>query len=263
MTPPPPAADPPERVEVDGSIAWRWPAGADALRIVVEGARPVRPTPDVDAEWSRMRAANPRLFDGPILAVDRFGPGEPIRCRSDSYKRLAVQPRVATGVEQLSVTALVTGRDRHGVERALLGRRGMTTRIYGGMWELAPAGGLEPAPGGTGVLTLADVQTQLLREAHEELETGTELIPGEVVAAVRDVRACSLDLVIACGVKEGGGPTGDGAESSPPGEARSWEYAGVAWPSRDDVARLLRDQPPSVIAPTRAVLTLLGWGGGA
>ena len=90
--------------------------------------------------WKTMLDANPRLHDGPIWSVVEADAAR-LTVRADRYKRLAVQDDATIGwlgVRQLGVKGLVIGHDRAGTPRVLLARRGSETRIYAGMWEIAP-----------------------------------------------------------------------------------------------------------------------------
>ena len=50
----------------------------------------------------------------------------------------------------------------------LIARRSEQTRVHGGLWELAPSGGIDP-PASAPTLTLEYVRTQLATEMREEL----------------------------------------------------------------------------------------------
>lgn len=202
------------------------------------------PHAEVDAEWSRRVAANPRLYDGPLLAVERID-DTAIICRRDSYKRLAVQPAVATGVEQLSVTGILTRDERAGAA-VLLGRRAASTRIYGGLWELGPSGGVEPPPPGTTTLTDADLAAQLRREIAEEAGPGLALGEPRAITICHDPAAHSHDIVFRCPIL-----------AAPPPRPGNWEYDDVRWIPLASLAAFERDH--ELIPPTRALLRFLGW----
>ena len=91
------------------SIAPLPPAAA--LRILIDPAPAPPSSAPVDAAWALLCAANPRLFDGPILSVTRSEPARAvIRCRRDSYRRLAVRPTVPTYTSLLSVSGVLRRR---------------------------------------------------------------------------------------------------------------------------------------------------------
>ena len=75
---------------------WQPLRDGQALRIEIE-TDPVEESASereaTDGAWSRIRAANPRAFNGPILAYTSADPGANlVRCRRDEYRRLAVTP---------------------------------------------------------------------------------------------------------------------------------------------------------------------------
>ena len=203
--------------------------------------------PDVRDAWSQLRGTNPRLHNGPIVsfdAVPRQDTEQPLRLRHDSYARLSVQSLcagvpVSPRVWQLSVTGLVVAGDR-----VLLGRRSPETRIYGGLWECAPAGGIDV---GTGAHTFDGLHCirQLRRECAEELAGQTGAIVesidrAEVVGFSPDPIAGSCDVVLRCSL-----------DHEPEVCPRSWEYTEIRWA---DPAVALDDL--ELIPPTSG---LLGW----
>jgi ADP-ribose pyrophosphatase YjhB (NUDIX family) len=179
-------------------------------------------------------------------------PGQEVVCRRSSYKRLTVQPAVATGVEQLSVTGVVMGRNEAGAECVLLGRRGRRTRIYGGMWELAPSGGIEAGPERR-TLCEADLVEQLQREYEEETGSRDRLSAVRAAAVVHDPVAHSYDVVFVCRAPLAQAVTG--LEVQPD----RWEYEGVRWMPVASLARFDRENSADIIAPTRALLRFFGW----
>ena len=94
-------------VSVESIEAWAIPE-TPALRVLISRAQAPEPTEAVSREWARLCARNPRLFDGPVLSVLNFDQeSNVIHCRRDGYRRLCVQPAVATGVRLLSVTGVL------------------------------------------------------------------------------------------------------------------------------------------------------------
>lgn len=240
--------------DLPGMTVWPWPAGSP-LRVRIDdpspagswGADPAALTAAIDARWDEMRRANPRLFDDPILSVTSLKPGHEIVCEYSSYKRLAVQDHVLTGVEQLSVTGVVIGAGAAGPS-VLIGRRGATTRIYGGKWELAPSGGIDAEPGRP-FLADRDIAAQLQREFEEETGSRARLRNIRTAAICHDAVAHSYDVVLMCeaGIDEVRGDPG------------RWEYDGVRWARVDAVGAFDRDHSPEIIAPTRALFRYFGW----
>ncbi|MFM9995903.1 MAG: NUDIX hydrolase [Phycisphaerales bacterium] len=208
-----------------------------------------------DAVWARQSAANPRLFDGPILSVTSFDPeAARVMCRRDSYKRLSVGDSVATGVVLLAVNAVLIARDARGAEHVLLGRRSPQVRTYGAMWELTPAGGLEPpdAPP-RGVVPHAHVLTQLEREMHEEAGIRGNVGPATPVAFYSDDRASSFNIVYMVRSE-----TPLDALRAGAGE-RHWDCDAIRWLPRAEARAFDRAEGAGTIDASRAVLRFLGW----
>lgn len=232
-----------------------WPIRDGRLPIVeVEpGPLPIAPETEsrIEGAWSRLVAANRRLFDGPILSLARFEPESGrVVCRPDRYKRLTVEGEISTGVILVAVNAAVTACDRAGREHLLLGRRSENTRMYQGMWEMIPAGGLEPPPAGTARVPHESLLRQLAVELREEAGLNTPLEKATPIAFYRDEVACSFNIVFS-------------ARLSVPIEEvpltdRDWDCDAVWWLGRDEAGAFLEGMP--VIAPSRALLRMLGWG---
>lgn len=222
-------------------------AGEVRVRVARESAPALSPA--AESEWSRQKRRNDRLHDGPILSVVSFDPGlNEIAARRDGYARLVVQPRVQTGVRQLSVTAVLIAHDggRNGRAYALMGRRSPGTRIYGGLWELGPSGGL-PAPAPCiDTLTAADLHRHLADEIAEEagLTVRTQGVP---VAYIRDRVAHSDDVVLRYTL-------GELREAA--ATPANWEYSEVVWMPIDCAAAWDNED---TIAATRALFRVLGW----
>lgn len=246
------------RVERDGS------ASDPGLTIDIRPAPSSWPGGQADAiekRWASMVAGNPRLYSGPLLSVvtidHELGVIHAVR---DEFKRLAVQPQVRTGVQILSVTGAITARDLQGREHVLLGRRGRGTRIYGGMWELGPAGGIPPPHQSVGVLLEIDAVRHLLEEAEEEL--GLEIDEANVRPAsllVRDTIASSDDLTFVIGHEERGSMERLAARLGESRASQAWEYDETRWIALDEVAAFDRANAGEIIITTRAAFAGLGW----
>lgn len=239
------------RPEAGGSGVEVWGFGPEtanaALSIRIDPHGPPAASAEVKRAWAGLCAANPRLFDGPVLSVVWFDADEAsMLTRPDRYQRLAVQPRVATGVRMLGVTALLSSRDEAGGERLMLGRRGASTRIYGGMWELGPAGGLDSWHAGQLVIDPAAIIEQAADEVQEE--AGLDVSGGSIIGLVRDDTACSYDVVVRIEVGRG---------EARAARADGWEYSEIAWLAREEAPAFLAGE--RVIEPARAVLRALGW----
>lgn len=205
--------------------------------------------PEAERVWAEMARANPRLYAGPILAVEAFDSAAPrLRCRRDTYRNLAVQPRVPTGTELLALTLVLLARDRAGRERVLFGRRAEGVHLYAGMWELGPSGGIPPPDGPT--LTREHVHEHARRELAEEAGIADDGLSLDLVAAARDPGAFSLDLVLL-------------ARTSRPvedlGASTGWEYSETAWVPLASVASFIADFSREVIPPTRRLVHHFRW----
>lgn len=216
--------------------------------------------PAIEAAWREMLAANDRLHDGPILAISSLDSAtSTIVCEHSTYRSLATQhhPSVGDrGVRLLGVKGLITGCDRAGREHVLIARRGAQTRVYGGLWELCPGGGIEaPAPEAL-ELTHDNIAATLVHEAAEEM--GVTLAPADcdpVCALVMDDEAFSLDLIMPVrwpGVVDPrrGLCAADGCE---------WEYLDAAWVAIDEVGGFATKNVEAITPPTLAVWRWRGW----
>lgn len=228
----------------------------------------------IDRAWAERCAANPMLYDGPMLAYSGYddGRGE-IRARRERYRRLAVFPAVRTGVSQVGVTGVLTANDGERGPVVLLAQRSERTRCYGGMWELAPSGGIEPPeieppegdPNAAGPVTLR--QADVLRSLLDELETelgiggggGGNVAPAfdhaHAVAIVNDPFAPSVDVVVHL---EWPGPPPQ--MPGPGGEGGRWEYTASRWVAVEGLAAFDAEHGERIIPPTRALLRAL-WPG--
>lgn len=239
-------------------------SGGNGLRIDIAPA--ARPTDDhaTEKRWTDMLAANPRLYSGPLLAVVSIDFEEGvIHTRRDEFKRLAVQPQVKTGVQILSVTGVLTARDAQGGEHVLLGRRGRGTRIYGGMWELGPSGGLTPPAALTTTLDERDAQRQVLEEAEEELGLHLKVALPSVLY-VRDTIACSDDLVIPLRHEDAGSLERLDAALKQQRATHAWEYEETRWVPIDPahpegLAQFDAKVAHEIIITSRAAFRGLGW----
>ena len=190
---------------------------ARSVRVVIAGDLAVPACGAIDREWDRLCALNPRLHDGRVLHVESFDAtiGE-IVCRRTTYKAFVAGPAAGLRVQTLGVTGLCV-RSGVGGDEVLMGRRGEHVRIYGGLWETAPRGAVEPPALGD-VMTFEDLSACLVREAREELGTSVTVQHG--VGLVSDAAASSLDVCLRC----------DGVSAI---EGGNWEYASRRWVGAD------------------------------
>ena len=234
---------------IPGILAWEIDPRAGEVSVVVSSDRPPAPTAAVDQEWARMVAANNRLYDGTVLSVLAFDQEcNEILTRRDSFKRLSVQPRVPTAVRLLAVTAVLEAVDQSGRRHVLIGKRGRQTRIFGGMWEIGPSGGVSPPPANVEHLTLADLCASLHDEISEEI--GMKVAhPGMPLAYVRDLVAHSDDLFIRFSL----GALDAVADLARPA---NWEYEETLWMPIDSAVQFDTEE---TIAASRAAFRVLGW----
>lgn len=224
-----------------------------APRLIISKEPPPPPAPvgtPADREWQSLCAANPRLYSGPILASLALDPDRAeLTCRRDTYQRLAIQPRVPTGVRLCATTAILIAHDSVATPHALLGLRHASTRIYGNMWELGPSGGIDPPHESIRELLPDDLLRSLADEVSEE--SGITL-PSDTTASflglLRDRAAHSDDLVFVLNL----GPL-------QPLLARrgNWEYADSRWLPLASLFEFARTHP--VIPPTQALIDLPFW----
>jgi len=241
-----------------------WPLRGGPPTITLDRSIAPIDDPAVEAEWANLCARNPRLYDGPILSVHEWDErARRVRCRVLGYRHLAVRERVPNPAELLSILGVTLCADGDGREHVLLGRRGAGVRIYEGMWELAPAGGIEVPPEGVDAITHASLLDQLAQEFREEVspmlapdaaragEAAARDAP--IVALVRDPLAFSLDMAAVIRLPvglENAAPV----RTAAPG---AWEYSEVRWIPREEVAAFEAREP--VIPATRSLLRVLGW----
>lgn len=196
-----------------------------------------------------MQARNPHLYDAPILNIVWFDAEQASMLgRADTYQRLAVQPRVQTGVRHAGVNALLSARDAAGREHILLGRRGPKTRMYRDLWEIGPAGGLDSWHPGQITVDPAAIIDQVADEVREEASLDVE--GGAIIGIVRDDIACSYDIFVRFDL---------GDLSRIRAAADGSEYTEIAWIPVDDMAAFDREHANEIITPARAVIRAMGW----
>jgi hypothetical protein len=233
---------------IEGVTAW--PMQSLPRITLTRPPGPPEVSPAAEARWRELCAENPKHFDGPILSVVTFDQdANELLCRRDRYSRLAVQPRVPTGVQQLAVTGVLTATDASGRRHVLLGRRSPQTRVFGGLWEVGPSGGVPPPPANVLDLPPDALLTHLADEVAEE--TGHDLPAGRAVAYIRDHVAFSDDVCIECDL----GPLEALGASAP----ANWEYTEVLWLPIDTIPVFEASHPHEIIAATRALFRILGW----
>ena len=210
----------------------------------------------IDAAWTELCAANPRLHDGQILAVDSFDNPtgtfvvSPARYRYLAAQRYTLQAGPLAGVtvpdlgiRLLGVKAMITAMGSDGQEHVLILRRSSGVRVYGDMWEIGPGGGVElpHAPNthsdtasNPAALTWHDLLASLAREAREELGVELDLqCDGPLLHGVyADHIAASHDVVLSYRWKATVDPKAGWCHIG----QRDWEYSDAAWLAKADAA---------------------------
>lgn len=208
-----------------------WPA-SQAVRIDIAKGKPPAASRAAQALWREMLAANPRLYDGDVLAVDSVDvKNARIKCHRDSYKRFVTAKTTGESVVALGVTGVILHDGA-----VLMGKRAANVRAYPGLWETAPRGGIGAPTWRTTHLTEALIKQALRRESSEELGELGMALPVRLACIVRDPVASSLDLCYLCIWRKGGkrGQT-----------TRSWEYDEVRWMPRRSLLRRKNLSPPT------------------
>lgn len=236
-------------IEHAGSTLWgRRDRGAWDVRIDVDDREHTDQTLD-ETEWQRRCAENPRLFNGPMLSVHRFDPASGrITARRARYKQLVLG---SAGIELLAVIGVVVARREAGGVCVLMGRRGRQTRLYGGWWELAPAGGLDPTDARR--ITRDDVLAQLAAEMREEVGLSARAARANIIAAVRNTHARSLDVITLIEPEE----TVESLRSR--GHTPTWEYERMLWLPIRAASRFVSTHGDHITPQTRVVFEYLGW----
>ncbi|MEM7755828.1 MAG: hypothetical protein AAF297_09360 [Planctomycetota bacterium] len=247
-------------------------------RVIITDDPPPPSTPEleehIDQLWQHKRAANPRLFDAPVLAYVNDDPTtHTITARRDTYKNLAVQPdlprHAQPALTQLSLTAVLLAPDHQGEPHVFLGKRSPDTRIYGDLWELGPAGGIDCPPISQPELDHIDLWANLRNEITEELGLNVALPVGGAptglgatrsitpIALAHDPFAHSVDIVYRVELTT---PVEDLTNAADPHTTRaSWEYPATRWIPTAQLAAFDDTETDAIIPPTRALLRRLGW----
>ncbi len=252
--------------DIPGQRLLPLPDAAVRIRIAPEPESaggwddPASKADEIERRWADARADNPRLRDGEVLSVGAIDPGAGlIHTSRSTYKRLVAQnATLDLGVRMLGVKGLLIGRDTHGVEHVLIARRGGDTRVYGGMWEIAPAGGVSVPPRSVAELGPEVLRDTLADEAHEELGLDLDVSAARPVAVVRDDVARSVDVIVRLDWPSSGGIIDPRASVCTLGRD-DWEYVDTAFLSRSDAAAFDKRASGEIVGPMRVVLRWLGW----
>jgi len=231
----------------------------EELSIVIEAAAAENPSARqhaLEARWAEMTAANPRLFNGPILAFDRYdATTQTIHAKIDEFKHLAVSAafpddgfRLAPPITILSVTGVLTATTNDGARCVCVAKRSHSTRVYGGQWELAPSGGIDvpnnnPGPLFDGSLAANALKIELAEELNLDAHT-CDWPSARLLGLVLDEQSGSLDIMFHV---EHTPPLSAQADTPsvqpglwPARENASWEYEAVRWVLIDELPEFVR-----------------------
>ncbi len=257
------AAETPRGAPAAADSITIFPAAHPSARVSVQPAQHAGPETQarVARVWQDLRAANDRLYDGPILrSVSLDAERAEVLCRRDTFRSLATSARLGLGVRQLGVSGVIIAKDTAGIEHLLLGRRAADTRIYPGLWEFAPSGGVKPPPPNVDSLSLLDLATALAEEADEEL--GMQLDPRDarLLAFLRDETACSDDAILRFDLSTPVNPRAGVCPAASEAAGR-WEYVDSAWVALSGLPNFSREHAHAIAPPTLALLRWLNWAG--
>lgn len=241
-------------IRIDGGSSTLWgrhDRGAWDVRIEL-GDSPLEDECLDEAEWARRCAANPRLFNGPMLSAERINPeAGTIVARRAWYKQLVLG---VPDVRLLAVMGVVVARRERGDLCTLIGKRSHNTRLYGGRWELAPAGGLDPVPERR--MTRAMILQQLAEETREELGVKAKARSADVVALVQNGESRSVDVVVRIEPEA----SVETLRARLP-ERASWEYDRLTWLPLAQAGGFIARQRTRMTPQSRVVFEYLGWTG--
>jgi 8-oxo-dGTP pyrophosphatase MutT (NUDIX family) len=234
------------------ACVWQPLASGRDLRVEID-ATPVEEEPAhravIEEAWERIRAANPRAFNGPILAYLASGPeNNLVVCRRDEYRRLAVLPEIETGLVQLGVTGVLEARDEAGTRHVLLGLRSHATRVFGGMWEFGPSGGVDPPPVGQASMDADDIWRVLINEIREEVGLPVDPDPTPPLGLLHEPVGRSCELVVRVSIRR---PVEELiALIDRENRTSRWEYDAVRWVAVDELGAFVDAHPaiPSALA---------------
>lgn len=197
--------------------------------------------------WDQICADNPRYFNAPILAFEKYEPKTGvIRARVEQYKYHAVynsdhaKTRFLLDFDAclLAVTACISRVDPIGT-LYLIGKRSVSSHSYGGRWEFGPSGGVEP-PKERNTIFTHELASSLAKEIHEEI--GIEIDPSECVprSIVVDSGVDSADIHF------------DVELDDEPDLNPNWEYDDTRWITLEDLIAWCDTKPDEIIPTTIA-----------
>ncbi len=227
-----------------------------ALEVTVAGERPGLRA-DIEAEIERLwQAASARLggalFNGRVFSADVITPAR-VSGHFTEFRRIVAQmarPELfaSLGLRPLAVNGIVRLED--GV---LLGRRSARTAYQARMWQLPPAGSVDPGAVDGGRI---DLTAQLLRELSEEVGlVAPRAGVGRPLCIVEHPGSHVLDIGIPVRIAlDGATALALHARSS------NGEYDPMRVVPEEDLARVLTGLGEALVPPARIFLARLGLG---
>lgn len=212
---------------------------------------PARVLDRVAAIWERERQARPELFDGSLFSLDRIADGTAHgwRCPYSWYLAQLVEPDLYghLRVRSLAVSGLCLAGNH-----LVFGRRNERLHLEGGMWELAPSGGIH------GGLREPDGSISLFGQFREELreELGLRLKDDARLSAfafVEDTETRICDVGIAAGL-----PVTPEELVGLHGRLADDEYTELALVPKGRVRDFLKARRDAVIGVSRCLLSAFG-----
>ena len=200
-----------------------------------------------DQIWDQICADNPRYFNAPILAFEKYEPQTGvIRSRVEQYKYHAVYNSDHAKTSflldfnacLLAVTACISRVGPIG-KLYLIGKRSTSSHSYGGRWEFGPSGGVEP-PKNRDTINIHELIDSLAKEIREEI--GIEINPHQCLprSIVVDSGVDSADVHF------------DVELDYEPELNPNWEYDDTRWVTLDELLAWAEDKPDEIIPTTIA-----------
>ena len=151
--------------------------------------------------WAEQQAKSGNLFDGRMFSVSQLGENR-ITGGFIGYRRFVAQTLQPELFDQLKVRSLAVSGFMTCPDGVVFGRRGETMLQDGGLWELAPSGGVDgQARTGNGGI---DLQGQILREMEEETGlTPDQTTSVELWCLVEDDQSHVIEAVLRITVTAG------------------------------------------------------------
>lgn len=177
----------------------------DRAITISAGAPEPSPPPDierrVDRLWAQQQAKDENLFDGRMFSVSQLDDNRIIGGFT-GYRRFVAQTLQPELFDHLKVRSLAVSGFMTCPDGVVFGHRSETVLQDGGLWELAPSGGIDEqaltADGGI------DLQGQILRELEEETGlTAAQVASVEPWRLVEDDQSHVIEAILRIAVTAG------------------------------------------------------------